>query len=460
MGRCRFLKSLGFAIALTLSDGAVATDLLELYRLTLDNNPILKGKEFAADRAKAMQDQALSKLLPRLMATGSFSKIDFRQSLGAPLPPLPDTRDFSQQYWGEQGTIQARQVLFDLPAFLRLQGAESFTFQTEKEVDAIHMAIAYDLSDRYLNALQATADIGYVNAEIETVGRQLERMRHMRERELATVTDLYQVEAYYQTLNTRRIEVDNAKAVALEKLRETAGIAVTEIAPLKQERFALMSGDIEDWVHEALKYNPKLSALQHAIDSAEKIVSSSQAEHLPQASLVASETYSNLGYLDRRFPPYTVGSVGVQMTVPIYEGGGVQARVHESVARYQMARQDYEQQRRVIEQETRTAFLNMRTNHARITSTDLEVDARAKAVDGQYKAYDLGTTTIVDLLETRRLLLKGRAEQSRARYDFVRSLIALRMWTGSLSEHEMEAIAGWFAPVRAAAPLSKPPPRS
>jgi len=440
--RCRKILLLGMMVALPVA--VHAENLLELYQRTLDSNPILKSKEYAVERAKALQDQALSKLLPRLMATGSYSKVDFRESIGRPLPPLPDTRDFSQQYWGEQGAIQARQALFDLPSFLRLQGAESFTLQSEKEVDAVRMAVAFDLADRYLHVLQAAADIGYVVSEKEAVKSQMERMRYMHERQMATVTDLYQVEAYYQTLNTREIEVNNAKAVALEKLRETAGVSVNDAAPLIQERFSLMSGKIEDWVQNALQFNPKLGALQHAIASAEKLISSSQAEHLPQAALVASETYSNLGYLDRRFPPFTVGSVGVQLTVPIYEGGGTQARVQESVARYHMAKEDYEQQRREIEKETRTAFLDVMASHARIGSTDQEVQARTKAVDAQYKAYDLGTTTIVDVLETRRLLLRARAEQSRARYDFIRALIALRMWAGSLSDHDMEEIGGWF----------------
>ena len=428
----------------TLASTAEAESLLELYRITLDSNPILKGKEFALDQAKAQQDQALSKLLPQLMATGSYQKVDFRQSIQRGPQNLPDNRNFSEQYWGEQGTIQARQALFDLPSYLRLQGAESFTLQSENEVDAVRMAVAYDLADRYLNALLADADINYVVAEKESVKEKLGQMRYMQERQMATVTDLYQVEAYYSALITREIEVKNAKAVALEKLRETTGVGVKSIAPLVQERFTLMSGDIEDWVRDALHFNPKLTALNYAIEGSSKMVSSSQAEHLPSANLVASQTYSNLGFQDRRFPPYTSASVGVQIQVPIYSGGGTQARVQESVARWNQMKEQYEQQRREIEKETRTAFLDVMASHARIDSTNQEVIARAKAVDAQYKAYDLGTTTIVDVLETRRLLLRGRVDQARARYDFVRALIALRMWAGSLRDPEIEAIGNWF----------------
>ncbi|MBM4201538.1 MAG: hypothetical protein FJ189_09660 [Gammaproteobacteria bacterium] len=429
---------------LCAATGARAESLLELYRVTLDSNPILKGKEFALDQAKAQQDQALSKLLPQLMATGSYQKVDFRQSLQRGPQNLPDNRDFSEQYWGNQGTIQARQALFDLPSYLRLQGAESFTLQSENEVDAVRMAVAYDLADRYLNALLAEADINYVVAEKESVKEKLAQMRYMQERQMATVTDLYQVEAYFSALITREIEVKNAKAVALEKLRETTGIGVKSISPLVQERFTLLSGEIDDWVRDALHFNPKLTALGHAIEGSSKMVSGSQAEHLPTANLVASQTYSNLGFQDRRFPPYTSASVGVQIQVPIYSGGGTQARVQESVARWNQMREQYEQQRREIEKETRTAFLDVMASHARIDSTNQEVVARAKAVDAQYKAYDLGTTTIVDVLETRRLLLRGRVEQARARYDFVRALIALRMWAGSLHDPEIEAIGNWF----------------
>jgi hypothetical protein len=207
-----------------------------------------------------------------------------------------DNRDFSQQYWGEQGSIQARQALFGLPSYLRLLGAESFTLQSEKEVDAVRRAVAFKLSDRYLNVLQAAVDIGHVAAEKEAIKGQMERMRFMHERQMATVTNLHQVEACFQTLNTRQIEVDNAKAVAMEKLRETTGIAVKAVAPVVQERFALMSGQVEDVsVHGLFSRCPVTLELARRIDLIKVVDRQSEGDGFIANSLVTDLTEQGVG---------------------------------------------------------------------------------------------------------------------------------------------------------------------
>lgn len=415
-----------------------AESIYQLYQQVLDSNPVLRGKEYAVDRAKAIQSQALSKLLPQLLITGNYNWNSFNQDI------VLGTTGQDRTYWGKTGTLQAKQPLFDLPSFLRLQGADSLVFQSEKELDAVRMAVAWELIDRYLNVLQATDGINYIQSEKKQIEGQLLRLRKMYELQMAKVTDLYQVEAYYQTLSSQEIAVNNAKAIAMETLRETTGVAVEKVMPLASQEFPPMTKPVEEWVDGATRFNPRLSALQHAIDAAGKSIDSSRAEHLPLASLVLSETYSDLGYQNRQSSNYLVGSAGVQLTVPLYEGGGVQARVEESVARLQIVKEEYQKQVREIEKETRKAYLNVASSHAEIASLAQEVKAKEKAAEAQERAYELGTATIIDVLEARKLLFKARFERSKSCYDYIRAFIGLRLWAGNLSDHEIEEISAWM----------------
>jgi outer membrane protein len=421
------------AVLSGLPVASYAEDLLFFYHHALNNNPSLKRREFGVDQAKAQKGLALSKLLPQVSAIGTYSLNDYHDSLIG-----------TQEYDGTRGYIQARQALFDLSSFFRFQSADELIEQSKQELQSGRIDIAGEVVDRYLQALQAEDEIAYVEAEKAATESQMDRLRRMFERQLAKVTDLYEVEAYYQSLQTKEIEARNAKAVALEKLREISGLSAKNITALAQETYPEPPAEEEDWVIEATRKNPALRALGHAIEAARKMVSSGRSEHLPQLALVASETYADQGFDNQQRPPYTVGSLNLQLTVPLFEGGRVQATVREAAARYEIAREQYEEVRREIERETRTAYLDAMSSHAKIASTAQEVDAREKSSVAQQRGYEVGVITIVDVLETRRLLFKARTEHSMARYDYIRNLAKLHVNAGNLTEPMMAQFNSWL----------------
>ena len=417
--------------------------LLKLYQQALDTNPTLLGKTYAIDRATAQQDQAFSRLLPQVSAVGSYSLNRFNQQPGT---QTSQTQVGTFYYDGLRGTVQARQALFDLPSYLRYQGAKAATQQTEQELEAYRMELAGEVLDRYLQVLEASDQITYVISEKEATTSQIEQLREMQQRQMAKITDLYEAEAYYQTLNTLEIEAKNKKAVGLERLRETTGISLDAVTPMSKEQLPAVPENLDKWVKDAIQNNPNLAALQYAIESASKQISGSKAEHLPKLDLQLLQTYSDQGYDNRQLGPYDVSSANLQLTIPIYEGGRVNAAVSEAVARQQMAKQQYNEVLRKIELETRTSFLNAAASHARIASTGQEVEAQNKSYEAQAIGYELGVSTIVDVLNNRKLLFKARVDQLQARYDYNRNLIALRIWAGGLSIADIEEIDAWFTP--------------
>jgi outer membrane protein len=408
--------------------------LLDLYQQALATNPGLLGRGYAIDQASAQEDQAFSRLLPQISANGSFSYNRFNSRGAAG----------TQYYDGLRGTVQASQSLFNLSSYLRYQGAQAATLQAQLEQDAYRMQLAGNLLDQYLQVLEATDRIGDVQAEQKAVASQVQRLKQMQQRQMAKITDVYEVEAYDQTLITLEIEAENEKAVGLERLRETTSVSLDTVDSLNDTQLPAVPENLQQWLEKAVKNNPGLSALQYAIESATKQIASAKAEHLPQLALQLAETYSDQGYDNRQLPAYDVASVNLQLIVPIYEGGRVDAATREAVARQQMAKQQYILVRRQIEREIRTAFMNAKASKARIKSTGQEVYAQNKAYKAQQKGYRLGVATIVDVLNSRRRLFRARTEQLQSRYDYIRSLIALRIWSGGLTVATIEEMDGWF----------------
>jgi len=445
------LKILAAALLAGGATAAPAADLIELYEQALATNPTLKQSEYTIEQAKAQKDQAMSKLLPQVSAIGTLSWNRYTQTIPAVTSSVTGKivtpeHDTTVNYPGTRGVLQARQALFDLPDYLRLQGAGEAVRQTELELEATHMSVAADLVERYFMVLEAADQMSAIQGEKALTEGDMKRIRRMHELQMAPVTDLYEVEAYYQALLTREIEADNARQVGLEKLRELAGVPVESVAPLARDNLPGVPGKMDEWVRDATHNNPALIALEHAIEANSKIIASSRAEHLPQVALQLTETYAdNGGFDNRQLSRYTVGSVGMQLSVPIYSGGGIEAAARQAIANYQIAIEKQAQKFREIERETRTAYLDAQAGRARIDSTGREVQAREKARDAQERSYELGVATIVAVLESKKNLLQSRFEQAQARYHYIRSLAALRLWAGSLSRQSLEDTNTWLA---------------
>jgi outer membrane protein len=420
------------------------TNLLQLYDLALSTNPAVEGRKYSIVQAEAQHDQARSKLLPQASATGNLSWNELTQDNSNPSPG--QARDFTSQYQGLRGVVQARQALFDLASYRSYEGAEFNVKQAEQDLDNARMGLATDLVDRYLEFLQAHDEASYLQGELDLTEGDMQRIRRMYERTMAKVTDVYEVEAYYQTLKTRELEIHNAKAVALEKVREVVGVPVADLARLTKEELPPVSGESDQWVADAVTRHPAILALHHAMDAAAKAISSQWANHLPQLFLQMSGIYAkNGGFDNRQLDPYTVGTLGLQLSVPLYSGGSTKAAEREAVARFEMMKYKHMEKQREIERETRTAYLSAQTGYSRIASTAREVGARVKARDGQQRGYELGASTIIALLEAKKNLLKSRSAYARARYDYIRSLVALRVWGGTLTRTDMVEINSWLA---------------
>lgn len=427
------LPGIWLAAAL-MSPAGHAQSLLDFYRQALDTNPTLRSRAFGIDQARAQQDGAASRLLPQVGFVGNYNFNSLRES-GLP----------AQYYPGVRSVLQASQALIDLAAYFRLQSAQFSVLQNELQHEAARLAVGGDVVDLYLTVLQAGDEITHLLSEKESVEGQLKRLRFMRERGLVKVTDLFETEAYYQGLLTREIEARNARSVALERLRAVSGVEAQQVAPLVRETFPALPGREAQWVTDAGRNNPNVTALEKAMDAVRSQIRGARADHLPRVTLQANKTYADQSFDNRANPSYQVGSVGVQVEIPLYSGGRLQAAEREANARFEMARESLEGARREVERDARTAYLTAVSSYARIGSTNTEVAALEKTLEAQRKSHEIGVATIVDVLNAQRLLLKSRSEQSKARYDYIRGLTTLRMHAGTLSLRDIEEIDGWMA---------------
>ena len=72
------------------------------------------------------------------------------------------------------------------------------------------------------------------------------------------------------------------------------------------------------------------------------------------------------------------------------------------------------------------------------------VVSNQSALEATEAGYQVGTRTVVDVLNAQRLLYAAQRDYFRSRYDYVVSLLKLKQAAGQISEGDLQTVNGWL----------------
>jgi outer membrane protein len=428
--RCAVLTLAG----LLWSTAAASADLLTLYRAAASDNPSLKIRTLSAERMEAEARVAESRLYPQISLQSSYSHNDYQAGAA------------STNFNGQRTILMLRQPLIDIASIRRRDSALAAIGQAESEVRQTRAELFAQLADQYLVLLQAGDEIEQLQGEKQAAARNVERLKAMRAREMARVNDLAEAIAWTQQLVMQEIDAMNKQAAARVRLRELAGIEPGALLMMNRQSFPAVPESEQHWVEQALALHAGLSARRHAIEVVRQSAAAARAEHLPQLVAFYQRNNTNQDIDNSPRPRFSVDSIGLELRIPIYEGGRTSAAALSAQRQLDIATEQLEGITRQIEREVRLAWASAVANRARIDATDAAAEALTQTVKAQERGYELGVVTIMQVLDARKRLLRARADQSRSRYDYLRDLIALRIRAGALTEADVADFNRWFGP--------------
>src|SRR5690606_13254959 len=140
---------------------------------------------------------------------------------------------------------------------------------------------------------------------------------------------------------------------------------------------------MEEWVKSAEESNFQLKVQRIAYDIAEQAIDLAKAGHYPMLDFVAqySDQHGVGGGFTGRGLDIVNKSVGVQLTVPIFQGMSVQSRIREALANRDKARQE-------MENTQRTVALRVRQNYLNVTNGIAQIKALKRALTSSRSQLD------------------------------------------------------------------------
>jgi outer membrane protein len=433
-----------FILTLTHVAFGEEQDLLVTYRQALENDPVLQQALNTQLATKQNVPIAASQLLPQA------SILFYSESQNAFIFPgsIPEDIGNTGAITRTHGYIaSATQNLINFGTWSNISEARRIA----EEADATFLASEQNLISRvanaYFNILSAEDSLTFAIAHKEALGSQLDQVQQRYDVGVVAITDLYDFQAQYDAQVAQVIAARNNLENAKEELQVITGIPVEEIAPLIAT-IPLNSPDpieMEAWVKQAEYDNPTLAATRFNMQAAEQQISTERAQIYPNLQ-VAGEYGTNLD--GDVFQPQEGSShgwaVALESNVNIFSGGAIISQVRQAQYQYESARDAFEEQRRLTINQTRSAYRAIETAIGQVQALQQAVVSAQSSLESNESAYEVGTKTSVDVLDSISFLYQQKENLALARYNYILSILALKQASGILEVMDLVRMNEWL----------------
>jgi len=296
----------------------------------------------------------------------------------------------------------------------------------------------------------------------DAYNRQFEQAEQRFDVGLYAITEVQEARAARDSAAANVIGAKRSLSSVEEQLRATIG----ELPDSLNEPDADMPlqtpdpASQEDWVKFALDQNANLVSQSLAADLARDNVRSAYGTFAPEVSLSASKSFSDSsGHRTQPGDPpdpdvYTSNaskthgkSIGLSFSMNLNGMGyGNNSRATQAQQRWIAAKERLERVTRDTERQARDAYLGVISDISRVQALRQALESSRTALTATEAGMEVGTRTIVDVLNSRQQLIQAETSYSSAKYQYLNDLITLQLAAGGLDRTTLEEINGWLTP--------------
>jgi outer membrane protein len=291
--------------------------------------------------------------------------------------------------------------------------------------------------------LRDTAELNLRNNNVEVLEEQLRQTRDRFNVGEVTRTDVAQSEARLALAKSEVSLAEGNLKASLAAYRRVVGVEPRQLAPGKSIE-PMLPGTLDQALKVSIAEHPQIVAAFHAVDVAELAVKITEGELYPTVGVrgTLSQRYETSVPNDQR----TSASVVAQLTVPIYEGGEVYARVRQSKETLGQRRLEADLARDQVRAQVVSAWGALEARKAQIIAATAQVEASSIALAGVREEAKVGQRTTLDVLNAQQELLNARVTLIRAQRDRVVASYAVLQAVGRLSASRLKLNVAQYRP--------------
>ena len=337
--------------------------------------------------------------------------------------------------------VDARQPIFRQQNLIQIDQATTQVSIADKQLNVAQQALMLRTTQAYFDVLMAQDRIDLIVAQKTAIAGQLAQAQANFDLGSATITDANEAQARYDLAVAQEIAALNELEIAKHAVQAITGQLPQRLANVKLQLKANEMGlSMATWQELAMLNNLNIQIQQDTAKLAEQEIARNQAGHLPTLDAVASYTNSYANGTISRFGAgneLQIGSIGLQLQIPLYEGGAVSSRVRQAQLNKQRAQDDLTAVRRQTELDTQRAYLNLSSSIAQLKALDQAVISSQSQLDATQLGYQVGVRTSVDVLNAQQQFFSAKRDVAQARYNYLINIIRLKAAAGVVAAADL-----------------------
>lgn len=422
------------AIALTFAPLAYSQSLLQIYREALANDPTYASARALYQSQTERIPQARAGLLPIINATGNITnqRNEITYNDGSNLRISQTQRGIG---------LNLTQPLFRWQNWETYQQAELQVAAAQANFVQSQQDLVVRVAQAYFDVLASQDSLAFTRAQKAAIAEQLASAKRNFEVGTATVVEQNDAQARSDLVTAQEIAAANDLQVRRTALEQIIGKSPGDLIPLRAqvELPGPTPSAVEPWIQSAETSNTNVRVAQANAEIARREISKQRGGHYPTVDAVGiwSSTKNPVGIPASNSE---VRQIGVQATIPLFAGGGTQARVREAIALDEQARSNLEAAKRGAVQSARQNYLGVTNGLAQVKALEAAEVSSQTSLDANRLGYKVGAKVNIDVLNAQQQLFQTRRDLSRARYDTLVQGLRLKAATGQLQESDLQAI--------------------
>lgn len=422
-------------------ESAEALTFFEAYQKARQHDAMLRGAvaENAAQQKEI--DLAFAPFLPQARISAYKGRANTDREFVA------NSASQNLSYDSENYSLTIRQSLINKANFDSYGKAKAMASKSDAKLESGQLSLMGRFTEAYMNLLLSAEYVQYGKAQKNSVQLQYEQAKKRYALGVGTITEVSEAEASLDLVKANELDWLNGFEYAKRVVENLIGEYPENYFTLDPAKLSLSSMEqktVEEWIATAKAKNPEIQAAIKDVEAARFEVQKANSGHLPTLDLVASKTISESDANNTIGTRFNTDAIGLQLNVPIYQGGYVSAYAEQAASNQLRAEEKLSEIERAVALDARRYFNQIQNGMLRIKSLESSVKSYELALQGTEKGFSAGLRTNVDTLNAQEKLFSARRELAKERYTLILSYILFKQSAGILSVTDIQEIAAWL----------------
>jgi len=424
---------------------AWSMDLAEAYRLALAQDATIRGSRAATDAGRERLPQARAQFLPNISASSSR----FKNNLDTTAPNLAgvDTTT-NDRYTSSNDSITLRQPIYRKQLFAQYRQAQAVVADANASLERDEQNLVMRVTQAYFEALQAEEQLVLIGLQKTAYAAQVDGARKSFAAGAGTRTDIDEAQARLDLTIAQELEARQSVDLARRQLQVLVNQPVTQPLAGVDVRKLQLTGptpaSVEEWTARAEATSPEIVSARSQIEAARADVDKAKSGHYPTLDAIVQMSRSNSENVTRVHSQYDQRQIGLQLAIPIFQGGYVNSQVREALAMLERAENRFEEIRRDLGVRVHREFRGVTEGVLKVRALEQAVRSTEQLAVSSRRSYEAGARTRLDILNAEQQAGQARRDLSQARLQYMLAHVRLKALAGGFKAENIDEINGWL----------------